>query len=308
MYRQIKLLWTFIFIAITFACSQKDTTEAIEIALNSNNSNTYGYTAILPKSKTIHSYMLLIPGFGETVENVLEATKLPFEVAQSGIAVFIPVLQDGAESYSFSTESQNTLKNIVTDIRSRFELSKMNYCIGGFSMGGSAAIRYAELTPDNPPACIFAIDSPLDYERFCYSTERDVATYKKGIADGDSIYIKLLDQITPIVRDSPYLLSDTTHQAIQPLKDIPIRYYIEPAEQWWLDNRQTDVLGLNILDATAFINDLRLIGNQDAQLIVTTGKGYRNNGKTYHPHSWTIVDSNDLIKWIVKYQSSEAKN
>lgn len=305
MFKQIKLLWTLIFIAITFACSQKETTEVIEISLNPKDSNTCGYTAILPKSETIRSYMLLIPGFGETVENVLKATTLPFEAAQSGIAVFIPVLQDGAESYSFSAESQNTLKNIVADIRSRYGLSKTDYCIGGFSMGGSAAIRYAELTPDNPPACVFAIDSPLDYERFRYSTERDVTTYKKGIADGDSIYIKLLEQITPIVKDSPYLLSDTTHQAILPLKDIPVRYYIEPAEQWWLDNRQTDVLGLNILDATAFINDLRLIGNKDAQLIVTTGKGYRNNGNTYHPHSWTIVDSNDLIEWIVKYQNSK---
>lgn len=305
MFKQIKLLWTLIFIAITFACSQKETTEVIEISLNSEGADSCGYTAILPKSETIRSYMLLISGFGEAVENVLEATTLPFEVAQSGIAVFIPVLQDGAESYSFSAESQNTLKNIVADIQSRYGLSKTDYCIGGFSMGGSAAIRYAELTPDNPPACVFAIDSPLDYERFRYSTERDVTTYKKGITDGDSIYIKLLEQITPIVKDSPYLLSDTTHQAILPLKDIPVRYYIEPAEQWWLDNRQTDVLGLNILDGTAFINDLRLIGNKDAQLIVTTGKGYRNNGNTYHPHSWTIVDSNDLIEWIVKYQSRE---
>lgn len=305
MFKQIKLLWTLIFIAITFACSQKETTEVIEISLKLEGSNTCGYTAILPKSATIRSYILLIPGFGETVENVLKATTLPFEAAQSGIAVFIPVLQDGAESYSFSAESQNTLKNIVADIRSRYGLSKTDYCIGGFSMGGSAAIRYAELTPDNPPACVFAIDSPLDYERFRYSTERDVTTYKKGIADGDSIYIKLLEQITPIVKDSPYLLSDTTHQAILPLKDIPVRYYIEPAEQWWLDNRQTDVLGLNILDATAFINDLRLIGNKDAQLIITTGKGYRNNGNTYHPHSWTIVDSNDLIEWIVKCQNSK---
>lgn len=28
------------------------------------------------------------------------------------------------------------------------------------------------------------------------------------------------------------------------------------------------------------------------------GKGYRNGGKTYHPHSWTIVDNAELIAWI----------
>lgn len=307
MYRRMKYLWTFI-IAMTVACSEKNTTEIIEITLDEKNLNVSGYTAILPEGRTIHTYMLLIPGFGETVDKVLDATQLPFEAARLGIAVFIPVLQDGAESYSFSSESQSTLKDIAADIRSRFGLSETNYCIGGFSMGGSAAIRYAELTSDNPPVCVFAIDSPLDYERFRYSTERDVKVYKKGIADGDSIYIKLLEDITPIAKDSPYLLSDTTHRTILPLKGIPVRYYIEPAEQWWLDNRKTDVLGLNILDATAFINDLRLIGNENAELIITSGKGSRNNGKTYHPHSWTIVDSKDLIEWIVQCKNNVEQN
>lgn len=284
--------------AIIFACTENKSPKVIKVALNEQNPSANCYTAILPENESIRLYMLLIPGFGEGADYVLNATNLPFDAARAGIAVFIPTLQDGVESYSFSSESQRNLQNIIDDIRVRFDLLEADYCVGGFSMGGSAAVRYAELSSGNQPVCIFAIDSPLDYERFRYSTERDVTLYRKGLADGDSIYVKLLDDITPIVSDSPYLLSDSTHQAIMPLKNTPIRYYIEPAEQWWLDNRQTDVLGLNILDATAFINDLRLIGNDKAELIMTSGKGYRNNGQTYHPHSWTIVDTKDLIEWI----------
>lgn len=298
MNRKITYVLVLVLSVILCACSEKSATELTDILLNDKSGKSYGYTAILPENGEAESYMLLIPGFGESASNVLESSCLPIEAAQRGIAVFIPMLQDGVESYSFSSESQGTLKNIVADIRNRFGLDEKEYCIGGFSMGGSAAIRYAELSAENRPMCVFAIDSPLDYERFRYSTERDVKVYKKGIAEGDSIYIKLLDDITPIVKDSPYLLSDTSHQAILPLRNIPVRYYIEPAEQWWLDNRQTDVLGLNIIDGTAFINDLRLIGNERAELIITSRKGYRNNGKTYHPHSWSIVDTNNLIEWI----------
>ena len=58
------------------------------------------------------------------------------------------------------------------------------------------------------------------------------------------------------------------------------------------------MLGLNILDGTTFINDLRLLGNDKAELIVTSWKGYRNGGKTYHPHSWITVDNQELVKWI----------
>ncbi|WP_301338810.1 hypothetical protein [Tenacibaculum mesophilum] len=33
-------------------------------------------------------------------------------------------------------------------------------------------------------------------------------------------------------------------------------------------------------------------------ILPTTNKGYRANGER-HPHSWAIVDKNDLINWIL---------
>lgn len=284
------------------ACS-KNTTSITTVHLDERDSAASCYAAIVPADRPVDSYLILIPGFGESADDVLAATELPVKAAEAGIAVFIPTLQDGVESYSFSAESQACLNKIVSDIRSRFDLANKPYFTGGFSMGGAAAVRFAELQSSDLPRAVFAIDSPLDYERFRYATERDVNVYRKGLADGDSIYVQLLEDITPLVADSPYLLSDTTHAATQPLKDTPIRYYIEPATQWWLDNRHTDVLGLNILDGTAFINDLRLLGNDKAELIVTSGKGYRNGGRTYHPHSWTIVDVADLIAWLQSHQA-----
>lgn len=290
-------------IALAFLCSACSVDNMVKretVFMEPENKGKNGYTAILPNDGVqINSFLLLFPGFGESPEDVLEATTLPDEIAKAGIAVFIPTLQDGVESYGFSAESQGTLAAIVGDIVRRYELSGKPYCAGGFSMGGATAVKYAE-TARSKPSCVFAIDSPLDYERFLYSTRRDVNSYQKGLDEGGEIYTKLLEDITPIVGDSPYLLSDTTHKAILPLVNIPVRYYIEPAEQWWLDNRRTDVLGLNILDGTAFINDLRLLGNADAELIATTGKGHRNGGKTYHPHSWTIVDSKGLIQWMTE--------
>lgn len=294
----LKYIYACILAISACACTENVNIKTTTILLNPRTPHANNYTAILPQNKPIESYLVLIPGFGESADDVLKATDLPRKAAQAGIAVFIPSLQNGVESYSFSSESQNTLRHIINNIHDHFPISDKKYAIGGFSMGGSAAIRYAELTSHNAPKCVFAIDSPLDYQRFRYATERDVNTYRKGIANGDSIYIQLLRDISPLIYDSPYLLSDTTHQAILPLINIPIRYYIEPAEQWWLDNRQTDVLGLNILDATAFINDLRLLGNKNAELIVTSQRGYRNNGTTYHPHSWSIADTQSLIEWL----------
>ena len=253
-----------------------------------------GYAAVVDV-KSPKAYMLLFSGFGETPADVLAATDMPLELARHGIAVFIPVLQNGSETYGFSDESQLWVERIVEDIHNRYGMNDLPYFVGGFSMGGATAVKYAESVSQKPKA-VFVIDSPLDYNRFLYATKRDIEVYGKD--NQDSIYSILYSDIARIKDESPYFINDTTHSAILSLKDIPTRVYIEPAEEWWLNNRSTDALGLNILDATCFVNDLRLIGNENAELTVTSNKGVRKVSGQRHPHSWTIVDVGNLIKWL----------
>lgn len=73
----------------------------------------------------------------------------------------------------------------------------------------------------------------------------------------------------------------------------------EPDILWWMEERGKDYYDINSFDLAAFINDLRLEGNKDARLVVTTGKGYRENG-TRHPHSWSIVDIDELVIWCLE--------
>jgi hypothetical protein len=44
--------------------------------------------------------------------------------------------------------------------------------------------------------------------------------------------------------------------------------------------------------------DLKKDGFKHVELITTENKGYRANGQR-HPHSWSIVDGKDLIKWML---------
>ncbi|MDE7496956.1 MAG: alpha/beta hydrolase [Muribaculaceae bacterium] len=287
----MNIKFLFFSISITLCgCSQKVVIDQIFLEQDS----PIGYTAITCNLKP-KGDMLLFPGFGETSTDVLNATKLPEMMAKSGVAVFIPSLQNGADTYGFSNESQSCLTDVVDDIQKRYNLADIPYCVGGFSMGGATAIRYAELV-ENKPFALFAIDSPLDYKRFLLATKRDIELYHKDTEDG--IYAKLYRDIEGIKDCSPYEIADTTHSAIMTLREVPVRYYIEPAEDWWLNNRRTDALGLNIIDGTCFINDLRLNGNDKADLILTRDRGYRKSTGQKHPHSWTIVDNKNLLNWI----------
>ena len=47
------------------------------------------------------------------------------------------------------------------------------------------------------------------------------------------------------------------------------------------------------------IRFLMLNGNKNAAFIQALGKGYRVDG-TRHPHSWSIVNPAEFIKWILE--------
>jgi hypothetical protein len=83
------------------------------------------------------------------------------------------------------------------------------------------------------------------------------------------------------------------------LAGVAVRLYTEPDIDWWMTNRKVDYYSMNALDAAALILQLRLLGNRQAALITTEGRGVRPDG-VRHPHSWSIVDEPELGAWILR--------
>ena len=98
--------------------------------------------------------------------------------------------------------------------------------------------------------------------------------------------------------NSPYSFSDTTQRAIKALTKTPIMIISEPDIQWWLNQRGYDYSCINITDQAAMINELQKLGNDKAVLRTTTDKGYRKPNNDRHPHSWSIADPEQTIKWL----------
>lgn len=55
---------------------------------------------------------------------------------------------------------------------------------------------------------------------------------------------------------------------------------------------------MNAIDLAALVNELKIRENQQIELITTHNKGYHPD-ETRHPHSWSIVDEEELIDWFV---------
>lgn len=66
-----------------------------------------------------------------------------------------------------------------------------------------------------------------------------------------------------------------------------------------MKERGMDYSSMNATFHSAMINELNLLGNENATLITTQNKGYRKPGNSKHPRSWSIVDNDELIKWLL---------
>lgn len=309
MNRLFLIILTFSLLAINCNGQKIPNPKVEKVFLDKTDTTKNCYTIIYPPKLPWTGYLFLVPGFGETAENVLQQTDLPKKLAQNGILTIIPTFQDGVLSFGVDSLSQQTFDSILKDVTSKHKLIDQRFYIGGFSIGGSCAIKYAENSAVKPTA-IFAIDPPLDFERFYKSAKRDIRLSKDNEANQENIYmVDRLEKetggnpntkLTEYHNLSPYSFSDTTQTAIKKLINLPLRIYTEPDINWWLKERGADLTSMNATECSAMINELNRLGNQKSELITTQNKGYRKPDNRRHPHSWSIVDNDELIKWLLK--------
>jgi hypothetical protein len=307
-----RLLITFLIISLfRISCNaQKTTNLKIEkVYLDNKDTTKNCYTIIYSPKLPYKGYIFLIPGFGETAERVLEQTNLPKKLALNGILTIIPTFQDGVLSFGVDSLSQQSFDRILKDVTSKHKLFNQRFYVGGYSIGGSCTIKYAEKATIKPTA-IFAIDPPLDFERVYNSAKRDIRLSKDNKPNQENLY--LVERLTKEIggspktnlseyyKFSPYSFTDTTQSAIKKLTKIPLRIYTEPDVSWWMKERRADFTSMNSAECSAFINELNRLGNKNATLITTQNKGFRKPENIRHPHSWSIVDNDELIKWLLK--------
>jgi hypothetical protein len=283
------------------------------VYFNPKDSTANMYIAVIPEGIQIKAFMFLLDGFGASPRDVLLQTGLPEYAAKQGILTVLPILKTGSLYFGVDSASQQSLNSQIETVISKYHLQGKDFYVGGFSIGGSCVVKYAELAVKNnypiKPKAVFAIDPPLDWERFYKSAKRVVRLSEPAKVNGEVTYMigriekemngtpqTALENFYDI---SPYSFSDTTQRAVKTLIKTPIMIISEPDIQWWLSQRGYDLSYINITDQVAMINELRKLGNGKAVLVTTTDKGYRKPGNNRHPHSWSIADPVVLTNWLL---------
>lgn len=301
----------FVFLAFLSFTSSAQKVETVYLDPKDSSANMY--ITVQPENGPVKAFMFLMDGLGASPKDVLVQTELPMLAAKQGIMSIIPILQTGPLYFGSDDASQQALQDLIQRVVVSYHLQGKDFYIGGFSIGGTCAVKYAELAvkknyPTKPTA-VFAVDPPLDWQRFYNSARRVVRLSEPGKLNGEVPYI--IDRIekemqgTPAAAiehyydQSPYSYADTTQRAIKNLINTPIMLISEPDIQWWMSQRGYDYAYINVFDQAAMINELQKLGNKKAVLVTTVGKGYRQPGHTRHPHSWSIADSAMVTKWLL---------
>ncbi|MCC6937775.1 MAG: alpha/beta hydrolase [Flavobacteriales bacterium] len=282
------------------------------VYLNENDSTRNMYVAVVPETGKATALLVLLGGSGYAPDAVLAQTEIPMHAAQQRVMTVIPVLATGPTSFGMDAASQRSLKEIIDLVVAKYHLKDKDLYVGGFSVGGTCAVRYAELAVQEDhaikPTAVFAINPPLDWERYYNAANRVVRLSQPDQVNPEVHY--MLGRIeqemngTPTTAlenyraRSPYSFSDTAQTAIRNLIGTPIMIVTEPAIDWWLEERGYDCSYNNITDQSAMINELRKLGNTRAVLVTTTGKGFRKPDGMRHPNSWSIADPEPLITWL----------
>ena len=253
--------------------------------------------------------LVLFPCFPCDIENTKNEFPIIDEANNKGVSVIL--MNYNFKLYLKDSELQNLTKHFNSIFKNN-KLSTDNVYIGGFSGGGNVTLLLSNslIKEENSiqPKGVFIVDSPIDLLGLYKVAEKNIISNfsSESVQEANWIIDKFnsefgnpKDSISLYKKLSPYTLETNTISNVENLKKLKIRLYTEPDFDWWLKNRKNQKDEINSYFIEQLYNDLKIKGFQKIELINTKNKGYRADG-TRHPHSWAIVDKENLLNWVLE--------
>lgn len=231
-------------------------------------------------------------------------------------------------NYNNTLDTDTTAKRffdtVFEDIVIKFKAPKDKFILDGLSLGGMNALQYTEMSRNAnyttflKPVAVIGVDPPVDLIDLYNGAKNAIVKYEK---EGD----KLSESKKMALQEDHFLVNEfqkqyggsptefpekyiegsmftrSSHDGgnAKYLVDVPVRLYCDPDILWQLKNKGRDYYDMNAANLSAMANFLMQNGNTKAEFIPAIGKGFSVDG-TRHPHSWSIVEPVECIKWILE--------
>lgn len=301
-----------LFILFLFSACTSYSFEFIYSYENPQDSSRNSYLLVMPKDRPAKG--LVIRDFSKLPDIT---RKSPYQWMDLLLAEKFAILFTDTSKHNpdlfYDDEGPEMIDGFVNEVMSNYSIDN-NIFIGGISASGTRALRYAQYIAEGKSKYgtelkgVFAVDSPLDIERFYLSATRNKEKFKGGMAYEASFVPQVFEDVfggTLNDKTEAYRQSSVFSQFAENYGNASrylgtsIVFFHEPDIEWWIEERGASYFDINSFDIAAFVNYQKLNGNDDVTLITTQDKGSDREGN-HKCHSWTIVDEKLLVEWILE--------
>lgn len=268
-----------------------------------------GYTLWVPEKGPVKGLIV----FTHPRRDTINQDSLITQALKNQLGVLFATTDNRLEFF-FEDSGMLEIEKYIHQAMQQFDIPKQNLLYCGMSLEGTRAMKLAIFGQMKgskhhlKPRAIAICDAPLDMIRFHKEMikAKDLAFHSAAANEGAwvSAYLEKnlggtpSDTLDAYLRYSPYSYLNNGAPNLEALKGIAVRAYTEPDVEWWMETRRKDYYAMNAIDLAAMINTLNNLGNKEAELILTEDQGYHPDG-TRHPHSWSIVDEQEMIQWFL---------
>ncbi|MDT0651857.1 hypothetical protein [Autumnicola edwardsiae] len=263
----------------------------------------------LYKPGTTEVVLVLFGGYPENAEDIEREFAITGRANKKNVAVVY--LNYSGKLWLEENEKIKLTESINTLFQSN-ELPTKKIFFGGFSSGGNMVLLISNFLIKNSnviqPAGVFIVDSPIDLLALYNSAEKNIkSNYSQPAVQEAKWIIKTLNENfgepeNNLDKYEKYSVFTSKTDHISNLKNLnstQIRFYTEPDTLWWKENRKANYDQMNAYYIKKLSENLKNSGFDQVEYIPTENKGYRANGER-HPHSWSIIDKEELLQWMLK--------
>jgi len=264
------------------------------------------YTLVAPPNPA--AVLVLYPCFPCNAEN----TQVEFPIEEKALANNVAVLyMEFNYRLMLTLGEKELLAEELKIIFQEHQLPTNNIYMGGFSGGGNVTFLLGNYLLETQhtiqPKGVFMVDSPIDLVALFYVAEHNVeANFSAGAVQESSFFIEEFTNafghpdtaLAAYEAASPYTQATNNTSNLEALMAIKLRLYTEPDSLWWETNRMTAYAQTNAYSIENMAKALQEQGGTKVEHITSTNRGYRADG-TRHPHSWRLIEENELIRWML---------
>lgn len=277
-----------------------------------------GYTIILPENTAVKGTIISIdderPRITDSTKNVF----LHKEANAKGLAVLyistgIPVDLFFDNSSLLYTDAE------IASVFSTYKLPNKNIFLLGVMTSGHRALKYVEFCkagkskfkPDIKGVVL--CESAIDWVRQWYEGQKQVRDHltEVGYFEGKMVTYLFKEKLKAdpvsnmpkMLEFSPYSYFDTKMKKMKLYSGLAMRAYSFADIRYWFSTQGKGIYDCNYPDMSGIINEQKLAGNKNAELVVFHSNPEENPEANMQKQSstWEMADKKELVNWIMKF-------